>query len=75
MMRIPLPIDTETTEKNDEQILLRLPVSLKTQIETATKLEGMTHTGMDPQSSILSDQPPQRLPCLRYHQHLHREIL
>ena len=41
-MKIYLSMDTETAEKNDDQILLRLPKTLKTQIETAAKLEGMT---------------------------------
>ena len=35
-------MEPETAEKNDDQILLRLPKTLKTQIETAAKLEGIT---------------------------------
>ena len=41
-MEIHLNMEPEPAEKNDDQILLRLPKTLKTQIETAAKLEGIT---------------------------------
>lgn len=41
-MTIYPTMETEISEKNDDQLLVRLPKNLKTQIDTAAKLEGIT---------------------------------